>query len=59
VAQEIRRRDFDALIAPATIVLMRLMFLACRCHLKTDHRTFGDRFYVCCEELRYISFVEA
>jgi len=59
LAKEIQSRDFDALIAHTTIVFMRYMFLAYRCRLETDERTFGDLFYACCDELRDISFVEA
>jgi len=59
LAKEIQCRDFDALIAHTTIVFMRYMFLAYRCRLETDYRTFGDLFYACCDELGDISFVEA
>ena len=59
LAKEIQCRDYDALIAHTTIVFMRYMFLAYRCRLETDDRTFGDLFYACCEELSDISFVEA
>jgi len=59
LAKEIQCRDFDALIAHTTIVFMRYMFLAYRCRLETDHQTFGDLFYACCDELGDISFVEA
>jgi hypothetical protein len=59
LAKEIQSRDFDALIAHTTIVFMRYMFLAYRCRLETDQRTFGDLFYACCDELNDISFVEA
>jgi len=27
--------------------------------METDHRTFGDLFYACCDELSDISFIEA
>jgi hypothetical protein len=59
LAKEIQCRDFDALIAHTTIVFMRYMFLTYQCRLETDHRTFGDLFYACCDELGDISFVEA
>lgn len=59
LAKEIQCRDFDALIAHTSIVFMRYMFLAYQCRLETDHRTFGDLFYACCDELGDISFVEA
>ena len=59
LAKEIQCRDFDALIAHTTIVFMRYMFLAYQCRIETDHRTFGDLFYYCCDEVSDISFIEA
>lgn len=59
LAKEIQCRDFDALIAHTTIVFMRYMFLAYQCRMETDHRSFGDLFYVCCEEVADISFMQA
>jgi len=59
LAKEIQCRDFDALIAHTTIVFMRYMFLAYHCRMETDHRTFGDLFYACCDEVADISFIEA
>ena len=58
LAKEIQCRDFDALIAHTTIVFMRYMFLAYQCRMETDHRTFGDLFYACCEEVEDISFLQ-
>lgn len=59
LAKEIQCRDFDALIAHTSIVFMRYMFLAYQCRMETDHRTFGDLFYTCCDEVADISFMEA
>jgi hypothetical protein len=59
LAKEIQCRDFDALIAHTTIVFMRYMFLAYQCRMETDHRSFGDLFYACCEEVADISFMQA
>ena len=59
LAKEIQCRDFDALIAHTSIVFMRYMFLAYQCRVETDPRTFGELFYVCCDEVSDISFVEA
>ena len=59
LAKEIQCWDFDALIAHTTIVFMRYMFLAYQCRMETDHRTFGDLFYACCEEVADISFMQA
>jgi hypothetical protein len=59
LAKEIQCRDYDALIAHTTIVFMRYMFLAYQCRIETDHRSFGDLFYACCDEVDDISFIEA
>ena len=59
LAKEIQCRDFDALIAHTSIVFMRYMFLAYQCRIETDHRSFGDLFYYCCDEVSDISFIEA
>ena len=59
LAKEIQCRDFDALIAHTTIVFMRYMFLAYQCRIETDHKTSGDLFYCCCDEVNDISFIEA
>ncbi len=56
---ETQSRDFDALIAHTSIVFMRYMFLAYQIRIETDHRTFGDLFYACCDEMADISFIEA
>jgi len=59
LAKEIQCRDYDALIAHTSIVFMRYMFLAYQCRIETDHKTFGDLFYCCCDEISDISFIEA
>ena len=59
LAKEIQCRDYDALIAHTSIVFMRYMFLAYQCRIETDHRTFGELFYFCCDEVSDISFMEA
>ena len=59
LVKEVQCRDFDMLIAHTTIVFMRYMFIAYRVRMETDHRSFGDLFYACCQELDDISFVQA
>lgn len=59
LAKEIQCRDFDALIAHTTIVFMRYLFISYSIRMEKDHRTFGDLFYSCCEELSDISFLDA
>jgi len=59
LAKEIQSRDYDALIAHTSIVFMRYMFVVYQNRINTDHRTFGDLFYACCDELEDISFLQA
>jgi hypothetical protein len=59
LAKEIQCRDFDALVAHTSIVFMRYMFLSYQCRMLSDHRSFGELFYACCDEVRDISFMEA
>ncbi|SHL28856.1 Transposase DDE domain-containing protein [Desulfatibacillum alkenivorans DSM 16219] len=59
LAKEIQIRDYDGLIAHTSIVFLRYMFVAYRCRMETDQRTFGDLFYACCQEMADINFVEA
>lgn len=59
LAKEIQSRDFDALIGHTSIVFLRYMFLAYLSRAETDHRTFGDLFYACCQEQADITFAEA
>jgi hypothetical protein len=59
LVKEIQSRDFDALIAHTSIVFMRYLFLAYQCRYLTDHRSFGDLFHACCEEVHDITFMEA
>lgn len=59
LAKETQCRDYDALVAHTSIVFMRYMFLAYQCRIETDHKTFGDHFYCCCDEVNDISFIEA
>ena len=51
LVKEIQCRDFDMLIAHTTIVFMRYMFISYRVRMESDHRSFGDLFYACCQEL--------
>ena len=59
LAKEIHSRDYDALVAHTSIVFMRYMFLAYQQRTTADHRTCGELFYACCDEIQDISFVEA
>lgn len=52
-------RDFDALIAHTTIVMMRYIFLALEQRRNDDPRTLGLLFHACCEEMRDLDYLDA
>lgn len=52
-------RDFDALIAHTTIVMLRYIFLALEQRRHDDPRTLGLLFHACCAEARDLEYVEA
>ena len=52
-------RDFDSLIAHATIVLMRSIILSVEQRRNHDPRTLGLLFHACCEEMRDLSYLES
>ena len=52
-------RDFDALIAHTTIVMLRYMFLALEQRRHDDPRTLGLLFHACCDEVRDLEYLEA
>lgn len=52
-------RDFDALIAHTTIVMMRYLFLALEQRRNDDPRTLGLLFHACCEEMRDLDYLES
>ena len=55
----IQARDFDSLIAHASIVILRYQFLALEQRRQEDPRTFGALFRACCQEMKDLSFMEA
>jgi len=52
-------RDFDALIAHTTIVMLRYIFLALEQRRHDDPRTLGLLFRACCDEARDLDYLEA
>jgi len=52
-------RDFDSLIAHATIVLMRSIILSVEQRRDADQRTLGLLFHACCEEMRDLTYLES
>ena len=56
---EIQVRDFDAIVAHSTIVMIRYTFLAVEQRLTTDDRTIGALFMAMSDEIRDISVTDA
>lgn len=52
-------RDFDALIAHTTIVMLRYLFLALEQCRHNDPRTLDLLFHACCDEVRDLEYLEA
>jgi hypothetical protein len=57
--KDCQSRDFDALIAHATIVLMRYIILSVEQRRTDDPRTLGKLFHACCDEMLDLSYLES
>ncbi len=56
---EFQLRSFDSIVAHASIVITRYIFLALENRESKDERTIGELFMVVCDELQDISFDQA
>ena len=56
---EIQVRDFDAILAHSTIVMIRYVFLAVEQRMASDQRTIGGLFLATGEEIHDISLADA
>jgi hypothetical protein len=59
LAKECQSRNFDALVAHATLVCCRYIMLELAKRENADPRTLGNLFHAVCDELRQIVFQEA
>lgn len=57
--KEVQMRNFDGLIAHATIVMIRYCFLSFQQRMDNDERALGSLFYACAEEMQDITLLEA
>ena len=57
LAKEFQGRSYDSMVAHTTIVFCRYIMLALESRNEQDPRTFGNLFYICCDELQDISFM--
>ena len=56
---EIQVRDFDSIVAHATIVMIRYVFLAVEQRMSEDQRTIGGLFLAAGEEIHDLSLTQA
>lgn len=56
LAKEFQGRSYDSMVAHTTIVFCRYIMLAMESRNNDDVRTVGELFYLCCDELRDITF---
>ena len=56
---EAQGRSFESIYAQTTIVFLRYIMLAYESRASVDHRTCGELFFLVCDELKDISFLEA
>ena len=59
LAKECQSRSYDALVAHTSIVVMRYMMLSIESRNNIDNRTLSDLFYMCCDELQDINFIQS
>ena len=56
---ESQGRSFESIYAQTAIVYLRYIMLACEARATTDPRTCGELFYLVCDELKDMTFLEA
>ena len=59
LAKEFQGRSYDMLVAHTTIVYLRYIMLTVAARKNTDNKTFGDLFFLYCDEIKDITFLEA
>jgi len=59
LAKEFQGRSYDSMVAHTTIVFCRYLMLALENRESKDPKTLGNLFYICCDELKDITFAEA
>jgi len=59
LGNEVQLRDYDGLVAHASLVFTRYMFLALQQRFHDDPRSIGSLFYACCDEIQDLTLLEA
>jgi hypothetical protein len=57
--REVQVRDYDGLVAHASLVFSRYMFLALQQRFHDDPRSIGSLFHACCDEIQDLTLLEA
>lgn len=56
---ELESRSFESLYAHCTIVFLRYIMLAYENRISQDDRTYGELFFIVCDELKDITYLQA
>lgn len=59
LAKEFQSQSYDALVAHTTIVFTRYIMLSISSREEKDPKTIGHLFYLCCDEMEDIRFIES
>jgi hypothetical protein len=59
LAKEFQSQSYDALVAHTTIVFTRYIMLSISSREEEDPKTIGKLFYLCCDEIEDIRFIES
>ena len=58
LGKESRTMSYDAMTTHVSIVLARYMLLSLKQRRKIDKRSIGELFYVSCDELQYLQYMD-
>lgn len=59
LAKEFQGRSYDLMVAHTTIVFCRYIMLSLESRNDLDPRTIGNLFYICCDEMHDINFLQS
>ena len=59
LSKEFQSQSFDSMVAHTSIVFMRYIMLCVESRYSIDDRSKGEIFYLCCDEIKDITFKEA
>ena len=59
LSKEFQSQSFDSMVAHTSIVFIRYIMLCMESRFSIDDRSKGEIFYLCCDEIKDITFKEA